>query len=235
MKTQAEQLAYINKIGSVEDLSFTSIINAKQSIRTNSIYVLAVAADGSVYQIAFSDHPSDVHYTDLMDLDIDGLENFRGIQEFNDSILMSDPFAFTFFGFTKATKYDDSVVTDLIENETYSRDRAYSMADYKAAKIISAELLNGDQVLRVSYDDGDEYYINYTPAGTKEDAIAAQIAKQEGANAWEVDQFYVRTEDDIKEEYDEIYGDDYDLDEMIQNDNEFVDGLENYIVFKQED
>lgn len=235
MKTQAEQVAYINQIGAIEDLSFTSIINAKQSIRTNSVYVLAATADGSVYQIAFSDHPSDVHHADLMDLDIDGLENFRGLKEFNDSILMSDPFAFTFFGFTKATKYDDETVAYLIDNDTYSRDRAYSMADYKAAKIISAELLNGGQVLRVSYNDADEYYINYTPAGTKEDAIAAQIAKQEGANAWEVDRFYVRNETDIKEEYDEIYGDDYDFDDLVQNDNEFVDGLENYLVFKQED
>lgn len=235
MKTQAEQVAYINQIGAIEGLSFTSIINAKQSIRTNSIYVLAVAADGSVYQIAFSDHPSDIHHTDLMDLDIDGLEDFRGLKEFNELFLMVDRSSFTFFGFSKAKKYDDEIVANLIDNETYSRDRAYSMADYKAARIVNAELLNGGQVLRVSYNDAAESYINYTPAGTKEDAIAAQIAKQEGANAWEVDQYYVRTEDDIKEEYDEIYDDGYDFDELIQNDNEFVDGIENYIVFKQED
>lgn len=142
-----------------DGVEIKEIIQVKYSHTTDSCYIIFKGQDNNIYQLSISDHYADNHdqllglFEDAdKDLVIDELTSYVKDDEFYDALQ-----AFTYYGFEKASAYDESNVFKLVGKGNL--DRALS-GQYHDLSIESVGLLENNQILAINDHD---LSINYIP------------------------------------------------------------------------
>lgn len=138
-----------------DGIEIKEVLQSKKSNTTESYYILFTDENGDVYQLALSDHYADNHWIPFTD-DEDDLSD--ELTDFiNDADLMDCISGLEYYGFSKAKKYDEKEVNELIGKGNL--DKALSGETYDL-KIETTELIENDQVLKINDSD---LMINYLP------------------------------------------------------------------------
>lgn len=138
-----------------DGIEIKEVLQSKKSNTTESYYILFKDENGDVYQLALSDHYADNHWIPFTDDEDDLSDELTDL--INDDDLMDCISGLEYYGFSKAKKYDEKEVNELIGKGNL--DKALSGETYDL-KIETTELTENDQVLKINDSD---LMINYLP------------------------------------------------------------------------
>lgn len=138
-----------------DGIEIKEVLQGKKSNTTESYYILFKDENGDVYQLALSDHYADNHWIPFTDDEYDLSDELTDI--INDDDLLDSITSLEYYGFSKAKKYDEKEVNELIGKGNL--DKALSGETYDL-KIETTELTENDQVLIINDID---LMINYLP------------------------------------------------------------------------
>lgn len=138
-----------------DGIEIKEVLQGKKSNTTESYYILFKDENGDVYQLALSDHYADNHWIPFTDDEYDLSDELTDI--INDDDLVDCITSLEYYGFSKAKKYDEKEVNELIDKGNL--DKALSGETYDL-KIETTELTENDQVLIINDSD---LMINYLP------------------------------------------------------------------------
>ena len=175
-----------------DGIEIKEVLKSKKSNTTESYYILFKDENGDVYQLALSDHYADNHWIPFTDDEDDLSDELTDLV--NDDDLMDCISGLEYYGFSKAKKYDEKEVNELIGKGNL--DKALSGETYDL-KIETTELIENDQVLKINDSD---LMINYLPK-TEDINLVNELVENEvtAKDFYQQNENFLIAEDDFLE------------------------------------
>ena len=175
-----------------DGIEIKEVLQSKKSNTTESYYILFKDENGDVYQLALSDHYADNHWIPFTDDEDDLSDELTDI--INDDDLADCISGLEYYGFSKAKKYDEKEVNELIGKGNL--DKALSGETYDL-KIETTELIENDQVLKINDSD---LMINYLPK-TEDINLVNELVENEvtAKDFYQQNENFLIAEDDFLE------------------------------------
>ena len=175
-----------------DGIEIKEVLQSKKSNTTESYYILFKDEHGDVYQLALSDHYADNHWIPFTDDEDDLSDELTDI--IKDDDLADCISGLEYYGFSKAKKYDEKEVNELIGKGNL--DKALSGETYDL-KIETTELIENDQVLKINDSD---LMINYLPK-TEDINLVNELVENEvtAKDFYQQNENFLIAEDDFLE------------------------------------
>ncbi|WP_057908188.1 hypothetical protein [Latilactobacillus graminis] len=202
----------------IMNLSDQDIVHTNISHSTNSMYII-IRDNSELFVLALSDHFGYKHSEDLSDIegvDFDlsvELENLYSLDSTLEYVGVNEVFPYTQVGI------------ESIEIGAISEDRLRAGVP---AIINGVEVIENNKVLKVSYDDGVEYYTNYLPQTTMQQFAFDYIIDQATIQATNQNHgFIIRSGHELKEMFSEWLEDN--KDNYLEINENIDDHLDDFI------